>query len=84
MKQTAVEFLIKELSKQGLLITKDIDNLVVYNKAKELEKQQQGYSEEELKSAFKIGFDIGYGVPVQELDLKNEYCEKWFSKFKKK
>jgi hypothetical protein len=42
------------------------------------------HSEEELKSAFKIGFNIGYGSPVQELDLKNEHCEKWFEQFKKK
>lgn len=46
--------------------------------------KQQGYSEEELKSAFKIGFNIGYGSPVQELDLKNEHCEKWFKQFKNK
>jgi predicted phage-related endonuclease len=55
--------------------------------AKEIENQQQDknkYSEEELKSAFRIGFSIGYGSSVQELDLKNEYCEKWFEKFKKK
>ena len=42
------------------------------------------HSEEELKSAFKIGFNIGYGSPVQELDLKNEHCERWFEQFKKK
>jgi hypothetical protein len=42
------------------------------------------HSGEELKSAFKIGFNIGYGSPVQELDLKNEHCEKWFEQFKKK
>lgn len=47
-------------------------------------QQQQMYSEEELKSAFKIGFNIGYGSPVSELDLKNEYCEKWFEQFKNK
>jgi len=46
--------------------------------------QERSYSEEELKSAFKIGFNIGYGSPVQELDLKNEHCEKWFNQFKKK
>ena len=46
--------------------------------------QQKLYSEEELKNAFKIGFNIGYGSPVQELDLKNEHCEKWFNQFKKK
>ena len=42
------------------------------------------YSEEELKSAFKIGFNIGYGSPVSELDLKEEHCTKWFEQFKKK
>ena len=47
-------------------------------------KSQQGYSKEELKSAFKIGFNIGYGSPVQELDLKNEHCERWFEQFKNK
>jgi hypothetical protein len=41
------------------------------------------YSEEELKSAFKIGFNIGYGSPVSELDLKQQHCDKWFSQFKK-
>jgi len=48
------------------------------------EQDKNKYSEEELKSAFKIGFNIGYGSPVQELDLKNEHCERWFEQFKKK
>lgn len=47
-------------------------------------QQERSYSEEEVKSAFKIGFNIGYGSPVQELDLKNEHCEKWFKQFKNK
>jgi hypothetical protein len=47
-------------------------------------QQERMYSEEELKSAFKIGFNIGYGSPVQELDLKNEHCDKWFKQFKNK
>jgi hypothetical protein len=47
-------------------------------------KIERSYCEEEIKSAFKVGFSIGYGSTVQELDLKNEYCEKWFSKFKNK
>jgi hypothetical protein len=50
----------------------------------EVEEKEISYSEEELKSAFKVGFNIGYGSPVQELDLKNEHCEKWFNKFKNK
>jgi hypothetical protein len=48
------------------------------------EQDKNKYSEEELKSAFKIGFDIGYGSTVQELDLKNEHCDKWFEQFKNK
>lgn len=42
------------------------------------------YSEEELKSAFKTGFNIGYGSPASELDLKEQHCTKWFEQFKKK
>ena len=47
-------------------------------------QSERMYSEEEVKSAFKNGFNIGYGSPVQDLDLKNEHCEKWFEQFKKK
>lgn len=42
------------------------------------------YSGEDMKSAFKVGFSVGYGSPVSGLSLKNEHCEKWFEKFKKK
>jgi len=45
---------------------------------------ERGYSEEEVKSAFKIGFNIGYGSPVSELDLKQQHCDRWFEKHKKK
>lgn len=48
------------------------------------EAAERMYSEEELKSAFKTGFNIGYGSPVSELDLKEEHCTKWFEQFKKK
>jgi hypothetical protein len=47
-------------------------------------QQERMYSEEEVRSAFKIGFNIGYGSHVHDLDLKNEHCEKWFGQFKKK
>jgi len=48
------------------------------------EQDKNKYNEEEVKGAFKIGFDIGYGSSVSELDLKQEYCNKWFEQFKKK
>ena len=40
MAQTAVEWLINELANTGLLVTKDVDNLVAYHKAKAMEKEQ--------------------------------------------
>lgn len=76
MAQTAVEFLVEQLCIEH--------RKTLVNQAKEMENQQKGYSEEELKSAFKVGFNIGYGSPVQELDFKNEHCEKWFEQNKKK
>jgi len=42
------------------------------------------YNEEDLKSAFKVGFSIGYGSPVNGLDSKDETCEVWLNQFKKK
>jgi len=82
---TAVEWLVEQLFKTYNNTTeKKIDNKSIIEQAKEMEKQQEGYSEEELKGAFKIGFNIGYGSLVSELDLKNEHCEKWFNKFKNK
>ena len=50
----------------------------------EVELNEQLYTEEDLKSAFRTGFFMGYGSPVSELDLKEEYCNKWFEQFKKK
>jgi hypothetical protein len=40
MKQTAVDFAFEKLANQGLLVTKDYKNLVVYREAKEMEKGQ--------------------------------------------
>ena len=46
--------------------------------------QQQMHSEEDMKSAFKTGFSIGYGSDVYAIDEKNKTCEEWFNTFKKK
>ena len=51
---------------------------------KEEPKQERSYSEEDVKSAFKIGFSIGYGSDVHAIDEKNRTCEEWFEQFKKK
>jgi len=48
MKQTAVEWLIDQLTPSISLQQKHIDELK--NQAKEMEKEQQGYSEEDMIS----------------------------------
>jgi hypothetical protein len=76
MKQTAVEYLVKELSEiLGPLKTEAMQDLLLVdaiNKAKEMEKQQQGYSEEDLEVAF---FEGQFG--------KYSFND-WFEQFKNK
>jgi hypothetical protein len=77
-KQTAVEWL------EEIYLTTGIDRNVHFNQAKEMEKEQIGYSEEDMKEAFIAGGnsniteDDGYGSRY----LK--YMDKWFKQFKKK
>jgi hypothetical protein len=80
---TAVEWLINQLTDNGIEYL-DLAYEII-EQAKEIEEQQikKMYSEEEVKKAFKIGFNIGYSSQVSELDLKEEHCNKWFEQFKK-
>ena len=78
MKQTAVEWLYKNLL-ENPISNQDVEyNEAVFHNAKEMEKQQQGYSEEEVidiaKQAFVLGKDFGL------IGTFNE----WFEQFKKK
>jgi hypothetical protein len=50
MKQTAVEWLILKIIKQRNY--KDLDWDLIFEQAKEMEKQQKGYSEEEVMDMF--------------------------------
>ena len=51
----------------------------------ELEKEvNTKYNEEDMKSAFKVGFSIGYGSDVYAIDEKDRTCDEWFEKNKKK
>jgi hypothetical protein len=50
----------------------------------QMDKQERSYSEEDMKSAFKVGFSIGYGSDVHAIDEKNRTCDEWFEQFKKK
>jgi len=74
MNKSAVEFLVKELNEKAIF-GGTIDRIVMNNiieQAKEIEKQQQGYSEEELKSAFKIGFKMENGKRTETFYSKEE------------
>jgi hypothetical protein len=52
MKQTSIEFLEKELNQLLVLFSTKWEQVnTAIEQAKEMEKQQQGYSEEEVKQA---------------------------------
>ena len=55
-KQTAVEFLIEEIECRGI-ITKELR--IAFQQAKEMEKEQQGYNEEEAYSIWQAGQNYG-------------------------
>jgi hypothetical protein len=83
MKQTAVEWLKDCLTEQypnGKFVWNtraDIEGL--FKQAKRMEKQQQGYSEEDVKNAFLDGWQLRDG------DLPFPKAKKeWFEQFKKK
>lgn len=44
-------------------------------------KRKKSFSEEEMKSAFKTGFSIGYGSDTHAIAEKDKSCEEWFKKF---
>jgi len=50
---TAVEWLVSQLNKQGFAQVVTDEEI---QQAKELEKQQQGYSEEDMKLMFEFGY----------------------------
>jgi isopropylmalate/homocitrate/citramalate synthase len=97
MKQTTVEFLVEKLNEikssstdmNGTIKFLEIEFKELFKQAKEIEKQQQGYSEEEV---FKIveqaikdynnkhlhSFDGSFSNPIYT-NLKE-----WFEQFKKK
>ena len=74
MKQTAVEWLYKTLidKNRGMSIEETI------NKAKEMEKQQQGYSDEEVLDILgTFLYNLQMGEDVEDV-------KEWFEQFKKK
>jgi hypothetical protein len=45
---------------------------------------KKGYSEEELRKAFKVGFTLGHGSDVEAIDEKDKCFNRWFKIFKNK
>jgi hypothetical protein len=81
MKQTAVEWLAQEIDRRGPKENNPPQWLKeLYDQAKEIEKQQQGYSEEDMKKAFSAGEDS------KEDDINGDGetpFEEWFDQFGK-
>lgn len=77
MKQTAVEWLFKNIW------TNPPENLLeILDKAKEMQQQQQGYSEEEmLKMLHKFGFDYTYNYRGEKTIY--EWIPEWFEEYKR-
>jgi hypothetical protein len=84
MKQTAVEWLEDNLKSH---FENDGDLLEVvqfsFDKAKEMEKQQQCYSEEDMKRAFCNGGQLDYSA-LTSTEFGTKILNKWFEQFKKK
>lgn len=75
VKQTAVEFLYQELDNILELYPSEWDKIdKVYEQAKEMEKQQQGYNEEEVENIL-----IEY---VKTNPTKPYRVVSWFQQFK--
>jgi hypothetical protein len=92
MKVTAVEFLIEELNnikssstdQYGKITFLEKEFIRVLEQAKEMEKEQKGYSDEDLEKAFKVGFTLGYGSDVEAIAEKDKCFNRWFKIFKNK
>lgn len=76
---TAVEFLIEEVECRGIT-TKELR--LAFEQAKEMEKQQQGYTEGDLREAFKQSRQSL--IFEKNMPPVYESFEQWFNKFKKK
>jgi len=78
MKQSSVEWLYNNLLLNPIS-NEDIEyNEAVFENAKEMEKLQQGYSEEEVIDLLKA-LQIGYYIHNERVDI-----DKWFEQFKNK
>ena len=83
MKQTAVEFLLENIEiliKQGNTFNYPIFKYYFIEEAKEMEKQQQGYSEEDMRECWMAC--LGFNKP-EKFNSRVKF-EEWFETFKNK
>ena len=68
--QTAVDFAFETLANQGLLVYKEYTNLVAYQEAKEMEKEQ-------ILDAYECGFESEHDarIPQSSMRYYNETYE---------
>jgi len=79
MKQTAVEWLMEEMSKTYIFNQDDFD---MFKQAKEIEKHQQGYSEEEVEEL--IYNVCGTVARLQGIVLNGNHINTAYKQHKKK
>lgn len=79
MKQTAVEWLVKQL--EGNILWADDKAEQVVKQAKEMEKQQQGYSVEDLECAWNSS-DQNMRFQFSSSAYKAITFKQWLEKFK--
>ena len=75
MKQTAVELFKQRLIQRGIGF-----NIKDFEEAKEMEKQQQGYSEEDMRECWMAC--LGFNKP-EKFNSRVKF-EEWFETFKNK
>ena len=78
MKQTAVEWLFEKLDVVDSSISYEY-----FNQAKEMEKEQKGYSEEEVRLAYFQGEKDSYVKGGQTKEMENEFIESLKNKLNK-
>ncbi|WP_296683628.1 hypothetical protein [Flavobacterium sp.] len=79
----AVEYLYKNYLENPLSNKDVIYNIRIFEKDKEMEKQQRGYSEEDMKEAIMFGVNGMYGWQIGEEGYTNNQIKRFLETFKK-
>jgi hypothetical protein len=80
-KETSIDWLMTQLYKKGFIKETDGNEPIsLMNQAKEMEKQQQGYSEEEVITILREFYKVS---SKKDFPFKNT-IPLWFEKFKNK